>query len=382
MYELTEYLAMIEDEVRTPAYLAAMRAVIRPGDRVLELGTGFGYFAVQAVRAGAEHVWAVEPDDAISHGRALASANGCADRITFIQARADQVSLDPRADVLVEDLRGMSPLHGARLDVLRDAHARLLVPGARVIPHRDALIVAPTELPADLPRLAPGAPDEHHGISVAPVRALLSQTIHRTHGDASSLLADGATWATLQYAALAPGDPRGRAQWTVARDGMFAGFLSWFATTLAPGISYDTGPATGRTVYDRGFLSTGAPIAVRAGDRITVDLRTKFDGAEHVWVWDTMISTAERTERRHGSNLASLAMSAARRARRAADRVPERTEGVERLAELAAAIDGTRSLAEIAALLHASARTGFSDEHAALRWAGELLARADEESRA
>jgi Ribosomal protein L11 methyltransferase (PrmA) len=382
MYELADYLAMIEDDVRTPAYLAALRAVIRPGDRVLELGTGFGYFAVQAVRAGAEHVWAVEPSDAIAHGRAIAAANGCADRITFIQARADQVTLEPRADVLVEDLRGISPLHGARLDVLRDAHARLLVPGARVIPHRDALVIAPSELPSDLPRLSPSIPDQHHGISVAPVRALLSQTIHRTRGEVHSLLADGVTWATLEYAALAPGDPSGRAQWTVARDGVFAGFLSWFATTLAPGISFETGPATGRTVYDRGFLSTGAPIPVRAGDRITVDVRTRFDGTEHVWVWDTTVTTSTGTERRHASSLASRAMSALRRARRAADHVPERTTETERLAQLAVAIDGARTLGEIAAMLHASARTGFADEHAALRWAGDLLARVDEESRA
>lgn len=381
MYDLAEYLSMIEDGVRTPAYLAAMRAVIRPGDRVLELGTGFGYFAVQAVRAGAAHVWAVEPNDAVSHGRAIAAANGCADRITFVQCRSDQFTLEQPADVLVEDLRGTSPLQGSRLDILRDARARLLVPGARVIPHRDALVLAPTEMPTDLLRLAHGAPDEINGISIAPVRAVLSQTIHRTHGDAGSLLADGATWATLEYSALAPGDPSGRAQWVVARDGMFAGFLSWFATTLAPGIGFDTSPSTARTVYDRGFLSTGAPIAVRAGDRITAEVRTRFDGTEHVWVWDATIATNEETERRHGSNLASLAISAVRRARRAADRVPERDEFIERLAALAAAVDGTRTLAEVASRLHAGAAHDFADEQAALRWAAELLARADEQSR-
>ena len=37
MYDLGDYLAMVDDERRTRAYLAAMARVIRPGDVVLEL---------------------------------------------------------------------------------------------------------------------------------------------------------------------------------------------------------------------------------------------------------------------------------------------------------------------------------------------------------
>ena len=131
MYELADYLAMVGDDARTKAYLDAMTAVVRPGDHVLELGTGFGYFAVHACRLGAAHVWAIEPNDAVSLGRPLAEAHGCAERITFIQDYAERVTLPRRADVLVEDMRGTSSLNGSRLAVLLDAEARLLAPGAR-----------------------------------------------------------------------------------------------------------------------------------------------------------------------------------------------------------------------------------------------------------
>lgn len=382
MYELDDYFQMIEDPVRTPAYLAAMRAVIRPGDRVLELGTGFGYFAVQACLAGAAHVWAVEPNDAVAHGRALAAANGCADRITFVQGRAEQLVLDARADVLVEDLRGVSPLHGARLAVLRDARARLLAPGARCIPARDELILAPAELPPDLARLAPDAPERIHGIAVAPVRSLLAQAIHRTRADASSLLADGVVWATLDYAAPPTDDPAGAAAWVITRDGVLAGLVSWFATTLAPGIGFDTGPTTARTVYDRGFLPLGAPLAVRAGDRVSATVRTRFDGSEYVWVWDVVVEGASGTRTRRGSNLATRAISAARRARRAAAHVPARTAAVAQLQTLAGAVDGVRTLDAIAQLLREAHGAQFADDQAALRWAGDQLARLDEEPHA
>jgi len=381
MYEIDDYLAMVEDAVRTPAYLAAMAVTIRPGDRVLEIGTGFGYFAVHACRLGAAHVWAVEPNDAVAHGRALAEANGCADRITFVQGFSERLTLPERADVLVEDLRGISPLHGSRLAVLRDARDRLLASAARRVPLRDLLFLAPAELPADLARLAPDAPPAPHGISVAPIRALLPHAVHRTRAEADVLLASGAEWARLDYVDLPDADPAGEAVWTVERDGTLAGFVSWFATTLAPGIGFDTGPSAGRTVYDRGFLPLGEPIAVRAGDRASVRVRTRFDGTEYVWAWDTEVQhAAGGVERRRNSNLLTRAISGLRRARRSADHVPARSAEVAALATLMQAVDGATPLSTVARSLRATHPDVFGSEQEALRWAGELLARLGEES--
>lgn len=379
MYELDDYLAMVEDGVRTPAYLEAMARTIRPGDRVLELGTGFGYFAVHACRLGASHVIAVEPNDAVAHARAVAEANGCADRITFVQGFAERLALPDRADVLVEDLRGISPLHGARLDVLRDAKARLLVPGARRVPLRDELLIAPSEVPGDLGRLAVEAPTVVHGIDVSAVRALLRQSVHRTRADATALLAEGAVWARLDLGALPDTDPRGGATFTIARDGTLAGLVSWFATTLADGVAYDTGPSSGRTVYDRAFLPLESPLAVHAGDEVQVEVRTRFDGGDYVWVWDVLLRRAAGGEaRQRGSNLASRAMSAARRARRAAEHVPARSATVVRAERLLSLVDGARSLDAIAEALRQAEPGAFAAPQEALRWAGEHLARLDE----
>jgi len=47
-YSLSGYGEMIADRVRTGAYLEALRAVIRPGAVVMDIGTGPGIMAVQA----------------------------------------------------------------------------------------------------------------------------------------------------------------------------------------------------------------------------------------------------------------------------------------------------------------------------------------------
>lgn len=58
-YDLHDFDRMFADEARTGPYMAAIAAAVRPGDVVVEIGTGTGYFAVACVRAGARHVYAI-----------------------------------------------------------------------------------------------------------------------------------------------------------------------------------------------------------------------------------------------------------------------------------------------------------------------------------
>src|SRR5262245_46851914 len=139
MYSLFGYAQMIADRVRTDAYASALRRVLRPGGVCLDLGTGTGFFAVLACRLGARKVIAVEPNDAIHVARQVAAANGCAERITFIQDLSTRVQLTERADVIVSDLRGILPMMGHHLPNLIDARSRLLAPGGALIPQSDTL---------------------------------------------------------------------------------------------------------------------------------------------------------------------------------------------------------------------------------------------------
>ncbi|MEK6613217.1 MAG: 50S ribosomal protein L11 methyltransferase, partial [Gemmatimonadota bacterium] len=92
-YSVIDYVAMIGDPVRTGAYVRALRKMVTHDSVVLDLGAGFGFFAVLAAKLGAKHVYAIEPDEAIGLGPALARANGVADRVTFFQGDARQVTL-------------------------------------------------------------------------------------------------------------------------------------------------------------------------------------------------------------------------------------------------------------------------------------------------
>src|SRR5690349_9590517 len=104
---------MIADTTRVRAYARALDAKITSESVVLDIGTGPGFLALLACRAGAARVYAVEPEDVIQVAREVASANGLADRIRFIQARMTDVNLPEPVDGIVADLRGPLPLFGS-----------------------------------------------------------------------------------------------------------------------------------------------------------------------------------------------------------------------------------------------------------------------------
>src|SRR5579864_6957019 len=142
MYSIINYGSMVADSVRTNAYADALRKVVTPGSVVLDLGTGFGFFAVLACQLGARKVFAIEPDNVIEIGRSVANANHCADRIEFIRDVSFRVSLPEPVDVIVSDLRGLMPWFQKNLPAIVDAKKRFLSPQGIIIPARDIAWVA------------------------------------------------------------------------------------------------------------------------------------------------------------------------------------------------------------------------------------------------
>src|ERR1700722_2202928 len=133
MYSLRGYGEMIADQVRVEAYAQALRKTVKPGNVVLDIGTGPGIFAVLACKLGARRVYAVEPDEIIQVGREVAAANGCADRIVFIEEMSTAINLPEKADVIVSDLRGVLPLFQVHIPSIIDARARFLAPAGKMI---------------------------------------------------------------------------------------------------------------------------------------------------------------------------------------------------------------------------------------------------------
>ena len=102
---LDEHRHCLADRVRVSRYAAAVREVVRPGDVVLDLGSGTGILGLFAWRAGAARVYAIEASPIACVAERVAAANA-APAIQVVRAEAQYAQLPERADVVVTDQIG------------------------------------------------------------------------------------------------------------------------------------------------------------------------------------------------------------------------------------------------------------------------------------
>src|SRR4029077_3652773 len=147
MYSLDEFGEMIGDTLRFPAYCEAIARAVKPGDSVVDIGSGPGIFALLACKAGAKQVYAIDTESVVEFGRQFAAANGLTGRIEFLRGDSRQILLPERVNVIVSDIRGALPLFGQGIHTLNDARTRLLAENGRMIPERDTFFAALGEGP-------------------------------------------------------------------------------------------------------------------------------------------------------------------------------------------------------------------------------------------
>jgi precorrin-6B methylase 2 len=128
------HIRMLNDEGRTQNYIEAIRQTVKPGDVVMDLGSGTGVLAVAAAQAGASRVYAIEAGEMAAIAQRLAETNGVGNIVRVVRGRSSRVDLPEKGDVLVTETLGSHPFQEELLASVCDARKRFLKPDARIIP--------------------------------------------------------------------------------------------------------------------------------------------------------------------------------------------------------------------------------------------------------
>ena len=124
------------DWERTLAFKKAIFRAVRPGDVVIDAGSGTGVLAMFASDAGAKSVYAIENDaDILRSLEKTLRLNGYQDKIQIIRDDAQRCRVAEKADVLISEIIGSGLIEEDQIPVFNYLR-RFLKPKAKVIPQR------------------------------------------------------------------------------------------------------------------------------------------------------------------------------------------------------------------------------------------------------
>ena len=287
---LNQHRRMLADRERMEAYESAIDQAVRPGMRVLDLGTGTGILALWAAARGAEVV-AVEPHAIIEVARRIAADNGLADRIEFIRADARELALDRPVDLVVTECMGNFFVTDEMQPVLRDL-PRHLAPGGRTLPQAIRLSVAAATLPM------------WHELSfwTAPVGGFdfsgaldFARQAAYVVGTEPELLVSAPAEVARFPLVEAPDQFTLRASLTVTERRTVHAVIGWFDAQLTDEVELSTRPGT-RTHWGQMAFAVPAT-AVEPGDVLDIALDLVMDEAlKSRWSWRGVIRRPGRED--------------------------------------------------------------------------------------
>jgi protein arginine N-methyltransferase 1 len=280
---LEEHVGYLALPHRLDLYRAAVSKLLRPNDRVVDVGCGTAVLGLLCLEAGAAHVDLIDSTVALEIARESLTRAHLAAKCTFIRASSFRSVISDRADVVICDHVGHFGFDYGLIDVLADARRRFLKPGGKLIPGRLKLIVGAVESEKSYNLVdawrAAGIPPEFHWIRHHSVN-----TKHVVDLQREELLARPAELTCIDLRVDNPEFFSWSAQLTVQRDGVLHGLGGWFECELADDIWMTNSPLSDMSIgRAQAFLPIGEALPVRAGDRLEVTIMAR--PADNMIAW-------------------------------------------------------------------------------------------------
>lgn len=272
------HVPMLRDAARNAAYRRAIERVVRPGMRVLEIGTGAGLLAMIAARAGATVVTCEENQTIAAAAADIIARNGLSDRITLIRKRSTALTipedLPEPADLVIHEIFGRTVFDEGVTAALSDARRRLLKPAALAVPPgarvRCMLVRAP-KLPP------PATLDQVEGFDLSGFELLARRSVSLTAAQYERLeLASGPVSAlSMNYDRMPPFGPASETVTVQSLGGRIDGMLQWLALDFAGGETLENNPFDTGVASSWGALYTplAEPLATEPGEPLRITLR-------------------------------------------------------------------------------------------------------------
>lgn len=290
---IRSHLEMLQDRVRTEAYLAAIREVVKPGDRVLDFGCGTGVLSIFAERAGAAAVYAVDRSTMLSSATTIFAENGCT-RITPLFGEGDEVELPSQVDVVISEWMGHFLFAERMLETLIVLRDKYLRPGGRVIPAQCSLhlgLVAVADYFHDLSFLC----TRPYGIDFSAVGDWPFNDVGIMRMRAEDLFPETVCISEFDLATMIEPPRELTGSITLKSEAVVYGLCGWFEAQLSPGVRLSTSPFSAPTHWLHFHFPFVRPLQVRANEAVQIDLQVVPQRTQNGYRWRARTSSGTRS---------------------------------------------------------------------------------------
>ena len=294
--DLLIHAKMVADQERMATYQKAIGELVRPGDVVVDLGTGTGVLAAFACQAGARRVYAIERLPIIEVAKATLKSQGWQERVVFLEQDFAQADLPEKADVIVSEVLGSFGVGETSFADLLGCRERMLKTDGHLIPSRVRLFAAPVSTP-DFYELISFKGTSQFGLDFSSARELaLNQTYgHQLKHD--QLMGVPRCLGEIDFAALnrtEAANLKRRIELQIEQDGELHAIAGWFEADLSPQTTLTNAPSGKANSWLHRLFPLLQPVRVICGDRVHLHLQMHDAGmAQFIWLWHTRVVRSE-----------------------------------------------------------------------------------------
>lgn len=287
---------LMADRVRNDAFKKALKAVLKPGMTVADIGSGTGFLSFIASKLGAKecHLYEVSPE-LLALSRLLAKENKISN-CRFIEGFSTELSKPVKADVVVSETLGNYALEEGMLETMNDAAKRFLKPGGTMIPRRLRQFVVPIVSDRFWKELNIW-PQIGFALSFNAAEQKTLQNVYVREIAESDLLPGKDAvkeWDTIDFTKQNESVREAQVSWTVAKPVTVSGFCLFWESELAPGVTLSTSPSAPSTHWQQIYLPVLQPLNVDSGETLHLALRSDTRPAVKVNLdWKVSVADAK-----------------------------------------------------------------------------------------
>lgn len=270
------HVPMMNEQERNQAFHDGLASLVTPDKLVFEIGTGSGLLAMMAARLGASQVVTCEAVGLIAGTASkIVKRNGYQDRITVLAMPSHAVQLGAdlpaRADILVHEIFSSELLGEHVLPAIEDAKARLLKPGAAILPSCASIMIALVGGDALGKHLYIG---DSFGFDLREFNAIHPKKRPLYREDlAPVLMSDDVEAFRFDFSREShfPAQSR-QIRMTAIQGGICCGLIQWIRLEMVEGIHFENHPSRPRPVsnWQHTLYGFDQPVQLNEGSVVTV----------------------------------------------------------------------------------------------------------------